>query len=284
MTYPVRPGSSVVLGLDDEMYHAMPDLSSSQAKALLESPERFAYWRGKRRPDKKEYDVGHAIHKEVLGLGATIVEIPADLLGSNGAISTNAAKQWVEDQRAEGRVPMKADELRPIKEAAQSVLRHPTAAALFSQPGNAEVSVLATDPVTGIDLRARFDYLPYPRRPKAIGVDLKTARDASPRAFAKAVTEYGYDLQQEWYRYVYNLATGEEIDFAFVVVETTAPYLVGHYRLDLDYIEMGRKKGAEARAMFAECERTGFWPGYDPEVQEIKPPFWAVVQYEEQYA
>lgn len=281
MTYPVRPGSSVVVDIPDEAYHRMPELSSSQAKALLESPAKFDYWRGKVRPPKSEYDLGHAVHAKVLGTGADVVEIPNDLLSADGGIRSNAAKEWVQQARDEGRVPLKASELRPINDAAESVLRHDKAAALLSQPGNPEVSILTIDPMTDVPLRARFDYLPYPRSPRAIGVDLKTSRDASPRGFAKAVHDFSYDLQQEWYRHCYRLATGEEIEFAFVVVELEPPYLVGYYNLSDAFMEMGRAKGAEARTLFAECTRTGIWPGYDDDVITLEPPFWAAVAFEE---
>jgi hypothetical protein len=281
MNYPTKPGSSVILDLPDEAYHRLPELSSSQAKAINESPAKFNYWRGKVRPPKSEYDVGHAVHAKVLGKGADIVEIPADLLSSDGGVRSNAAKEWVENVRLEGRVPMKASELRPINEAAEAVLRHDHAAALFSQPGSPEVSVLSTDPTTGVPVRARFDYLPLPRQPIAKAVDLKTSRDASPRGFAKAVHDFSYDLQQEWYRHVYRLATGEEIEFAFVVVEMEPPYLVAVYNLSDAFMDMGRAKGAQAREVYAECMRTGVWPGYDPEVITLEPPFWAAVQFEE---
>ena len=281
MTYPVRPGSSVVVDIPDEAYHRMPELSSSQAKALIESPAKFNYWRGKVRPPKSEYDLGHAVHAKVLGIGADVVEIPNDLLSADGGIRTNAAKEWVQQARDEGRVPLKASELRPINDAAEAVLNHPKAAALFSQPGNPEVSVLTVDPMTDVPIRARFDYLPYPRSPRAIGVDLKTSRDASPRGFAKSVHDFSYDLQQEWYRHCYRLATGEEIEFAFVVVELEPPYLVGYYNLSDAFMDMGRAKGADARALFAECERTGIWPGYDDEMVTLEPPFWAALQFEE---
>lgn len=281
MTYPVRPGSSVATGIPDEAYHRMPELSSSQAKALLESPAKFRYWRGKVRPAKKAFDLGHAVHKKVLGVGADVVEIPQHLLSSDDGIRSDAAKAWVQEARDKGQVPMKAAEFRPINEAAESVLKHDKAAALLTQPGHPEVSVMTVDPLTEVPIRARFDYLPYPRSPIAKAVDLKTAQDASPRGFAKAAFDYSYHLQQEWYRHTYRHATGEEVEFAFVVVEMEPPYLVGYYNLSDSFMEMGRAIGAEARALYAECIRTDTWPGYDDGIVTLEPPFWAAVSFEE---
>jgi hypothetical protein len=278
MTYPTKPGSSVILDLPDEAYHALPELSSSQAKALLESPARFNYWRNKRRPEKKAYDVGHAVHAKVLGVGMGIEVLDFD------NYRTKASQEERDAAYDAGLTPMLRREMQPIDDMAEAVLKHPTAAALLSQPGNPEVSVLSTDPNTGVPVRARFDYLPYPRQPRAIGVELKTTDDASPGAFVKSIIEYGYDLSQEWYRDTYRWATGEEIEHAFIVVEKRPPYLVAHYRLPEQFVAMGSRKAIEARAVFAECTASGVWPGYSPEIEPLEPPMWAVIQHEEKYA
>jgi hypothetical protein len=278
MNYPTRPGSSVILDLPDDAYHSLPELSSSQAKALLESPARFNYWRNKRRPEKKAYDVGHAVHAKVLGVGMGIEVLDFD------NYRTKASQEERDAAYADGLTPMLRKEMQPIEDMAESVLKHPTAAALLSQPGNSEVSVLSTDPNTGVPVRARFDYLPYPRTPRAIALDLKTTDDASPASFVKSIVEYGYDVSQEWYRDTYRWATGEEVEFAFVVVEKRPPYLVAHYRLPEQFVAMGSRKANEARVQYAEFTASGVWPGYSPEIEPLEPPMWAVIQHEEKYA
>jgi hypothetical protein len=278
MNYPTKPGSSVILDLPDEAYHALPELSSSQAKDLLESPARFNYWRGKRRPEKKAYDVGHAVHAKVLGVGMGIEILDFD------NYRTKASQEERDAAYAAGLTPMLAREMQPINDMAEAVLKHPTAATLLAQPGNSEVSVLSTDPNTGVPVRARFDYLPYPRTPRAIALELKTTDDASPEAFVKSVIEYGYDLSQEWYRDTYLWATGEEVEFAFMVVEKRPPYLVAHYQLPEHFAAMGSRKAIEARARFAEYTESGHWPGYSPDIEFLDPPVWAVIQHEEKYA
>lgn len=277
VSYPVRPGSAVILDMPDAEYHSLPELSSSQAKDLLRSPAKFNYWRGKRRPEKRDYDVGHAVHARVLGAGMRVEVLDFD------NYRTKAAQEERDAAYAAGLTPMLRREMQPIEDMAEAVLRHPTAAALLSQPGHPEVSVLSTDPETGVAVRARFDYLPHPREPRAIAVDLKTTEDASPEAFVKSIVEYGYDLSQEWYRDAYRWATGEEVEFVFIVVEKQPPYLVAHYSLPDQFVLMGARKGAEARARFAEYTASGEWPGYPSDIQPIDPPMWAVIQHEEKY-
>ncbi len=278
MNYPTKPGSSVILDLPDEAYHSMPELSSSQAKALLESPARFNYWRNKRRPEKKAYDVGHAVHAKVLGVGMGIEVLDFD------NYRTKASQEERDAAYAAGLTPMLAKEMQPINDMAESVLKHPTAATLLAQPGHSEVSVLSTDPTTEVPVRARFDYLPFPRSPKAVAVELKTTDDASPAAFVKSIIEYGYDLSHEWYRDTYRWATDEEVEFAFIVVEKRPPYLVAHYRLPELFVEMGARKALEARVQYAEYSASGVWPGYSDEIVPLDPPVWHVIQHEEKYA
>ena len=125
----------------------------------------------------------------------------------------------------------------------EAVLAHPEARSLLEQDGNdREVSMFAKDPETGVEMRARFDLY------ADIAADLKTARDASPKGFARAAAQHGYDVQEGWYRDVRKLLTGELGRFRFIVVESTAPYLVGVYELDYTFADMGQVKAAAARS------------------------------------
>lgn len=278
-----RPGSLILTDLAEHAYHRLPELGSTQAKELLSSaPAKFHYWRGKPKPEKKAYDIGHAVHARVLGVGAQVVRIPDNYLAIDGAISTKRAKEFVQEARDNGQIPLKSEEIQPIEDMAEAVLKHPTASKLLMR-GMPEVSVVTQDPETGAKVRCRFDYLQFPREPLAIAVDLKTADDASEDGFLKAVLDYGYHISQEFYRDAYRYATGEEVNFSFIVVEKTAPYLVGLYRLDPKFVEMGRREAAEARRMFAEYSGTGVWPGLSNDIEELAPPYWAVLKHEEKY-
>lgn len=237
------------------------------------------------KPSKK-FDIGSAIHAKVLGTGYEAVIIPDDLLASNGAISTKAAKEFVELTRAEGKIPLLRKEFEPIDAAADAVLTHPGAKQLFAQPADGEVSVFATDPETGVDTRGRFDFLPTDFTlgvPSRVAVDLKSARDASPKGFTKAIADYGYDVQDVWYLDILRWITGEEAEMVFVAVEKEPPYLVAVHQLPTIWKEMGRTKARRARQLYAECVASGEWPGYGAGVNLLSPPTWLIYQHEEEY-
>src|SRR5690606_3432102 len=99
----------------------------------------------------------------------------------SGSVGTDAARAFLAKARAAGQVPLKAHEIAAAKQLADAVREDPDARSLLDQPGHAEVSLFATDPETGVEIRGRLDWLPDPRKGhRVFPVDLKTTSDASP--------------------------------------------------------------------------------------------------------
>lgn len=238
-------------------------LSASGAKTLTGgTPARFAYEREHGREDKRAYDVGHGAHRFILGKGSEIVRVHAD------SWRTKAAQLQADIARACGKVPLLVDDYRAALNMAKAVKRHPTFGRFFTE-GEAEVSAYWIDEATGITLRCRFDWV----HPRAL-IDVKTAVDASPDGFAKAVANFRYDMQAAHYIEGYEVLTGRRLPFVFVVVEKTEPYLVAAYTLPAEALERGARDNARAREVFAACESAGEWPGYSSEIQQLDMPAW----------
>lgn len=237
-------------------------LSSTGAKAILDSPARFAYQR--EHPVVKDaYDFGSVAHGLLLG-GVDVAVIDAD------SWRTKAAQEQRDEARAAGRIPMlTADHDRAI-DLVDAVLAHPVAGAIFRADGKAEQSLYWIDDETGVTCRGRIDWL----HPRAI-VDLKTTINASPGKFSRALVDYGYALQAEWYAQGYEAVTGERLPFVHVVVEKEPPHLVAVYQVDAEALAYGADRAAEARRIYAECESTDDWPGYSPEIELVSLPAWA---------
>lgn len=279
----MNPG--IVYDLDESSYHADPALSSSRARRILESPALFRWMEDHPQAPKSAFDLGTAVHSKVLGTGARTVTIPDELLASNGSASTKDAKAFIEQARIDGMTPVKADVAAEVDAMTEAVLRHPIARELFEQPGSPEASVFATDPDTGVDMRARFDYLPDITASNPRAVDLKTTgKKADKRGFERTVLDWGYDVQDRWYVHALRLATGLVMPFQFVVVETAAPYFVAVHELDIKWQEMGDDKTKRALELYAACSEFNSWPGYPNEVQVSSPPVYALYQHEEQFS
>lgn len=278
--------NGIIHGMSDDEYHARPELSSTGARMLLPefkgSPKKFRYAQDHPRASRA-FDLGHAVHAKVLGVGAGIVVYPPEHLTPSGNVSTKRETvAWEDEQRGNGLTPVSPVEVAKVDAMAEAVLSHPSAKPLLEVAVNREVSVFAD--VDGVPCRARFDALSDDTRSGVIAVDLKSARDATPDGFTYSVKSYGYDVQEAHYRDVYKAAIDVELaQFAFVVVESSEPFEVGVRPLSSLWVEIGRTKAARARQIYAECKATGEWPGYDPEPVWLEPPAWAVIEHELTY-
>lgn len=274
-------GAGVFAGVSDEDYHADPvpggSLSSTGARQILSSPAKFRYLQS-HREETRAFDIGHAVHAMVLGVGMKVVEIPSDILASNGAASTRAAKEFIDSTRAAGKVPLKAGDFYPVRKMAEAILGHPTARALLERDGTPEASVFATDPVTGEWVRARPDFLPAPDKGRTVVVDVKTAESAHPGQFGRTAAKYGYHQQAPHYLDAVTLTRGDDSPLMrFVIAEKSDPWLVSVCELDADAIDKGRQLNREALDIWHRCRETGMWPGYGDEVHTVSLPVWALI-------
>lgn len=261
--------------LPDWDYHARAELSSTGARKLLDSPARFRHWADNPQPPKAAFDLGHAAHAKILGVGASIVVYPDEHLTPSGNVSTKAATvEWEREQRANGLTPIGAGDARRVDAVAEAVLADAKARPILESIAGREVTLIAD--VDGVASRARFDLYDGTR-----GADLKTARDASPKGFNRSVGAYGYHVQERWYRDVHKAETGTELaSFPFIVVETAAPHLVGVYDLDFMWEDIATKQVKRARELYAACTTSGEWPGYAPIT--LTPPTWAIYENDEE--
>jgi hypothetical protein len=105
----------IVYGLPEHDYHLHTALSSTEARMILNDTPAKYRWKKDHPPliePSKKFDIGSAVHSLVLGTGYEAVVIPADLLATNGAISTTAAKAFVADARDKGLIPLKLEEFQ----------------------------------------------------------------------------------------------------------------------------------------------------------------------------
>jgi len=248
-------------------YHADPALSQSSAKVLLDCPARYKWQLDHPRKDTAAFDVGHAAHAKVLGVGA------------NGSVSTTAAKAFIAEARAAGQVPLKSDVAASVDAMAEAVLTHPMARLILEREGDAEQSAWWTDHAddgTPVACRARFDKVTTTVAGLPALVDLKTTgKSAAASPFARSVVDFGYDLQDDWYSTGFELITGQRPSFVFIVVEKEAPHLVGVHTLDVTFKERGARLRRDALNLYAACVAADSWPAHGDDINVLTPPRWA---------
>lgn len=257
--------------LDEATYHSLPGLSSTGIKRMLEAPAVYRWHADNPTPPRKHFDVGHAVHARVLGVGADVAVIPDELLGANGATSTKAARQFIAEAREAGQIPLKAAEYAEVQAMAEAVLSHPDAGVLLSD-ADPEVSLIWDDPDTGVRCRGRLDYW-HPR--SHLVVDLKTARSADPGRFARHAVQYGYAEQAAHYQNGTALLTGGDLPrFLHVLVTTEPPHLVSVVELDPEFLTVGGDRVRRAIDLYARCQATGTWPGIPTGIHRVVAPGW----------
>lgn len=197
----------------------------------------------------------------------------AELLRANGqpvTLWSDVLAEWTENNP--GRIVLSPEVWDQLHAMANAVHSHPAAGALLTGcPGEAEKSVYWNDATTGVLCRCRPDWW----RDDNVIVDLKTTEDASPEGFAKSMANYRYDVQAAYYLDGVQAATRKRPKaFVFIAVEKKPPYGVGVYVLDSDSLELGRAQYQHDLRVYAECVRTGEWPGYGDKIQTISLPAW----------
>ncbi|PXY27404.1 PD-(D/E)XK nuclease-like domain-containing protein [Prauserella muralis] len=269
-----------VYDLPDAVYHADPvpgkSLSSTGARLLLppSCPAKFKWRRDNPAPPKREFDLGHAAHKLVLGAGPGVAVIHDKLLASNGAASTKAAKEFIAEARAEGMAVLKEDEWAVVEEMAAKLREHPTASRLLSpERGRTEQSLFWTDRITGVACRARLDHLPHPTDRRMILTDYKTAASAAPSKIERAIADHGYNQQLDWYREgILALGLARDVACLLVVQEKEPPYVVTVVEPTVSSMQWGQVLNQHARRVYARCVETGHWPGYTDDIAYLPLP------------
>lgn len=272
-----KPG--LVPDMDEDFYHSDPvmggSLSVSGAKLLLKAPAKFDYARSHPHQSTKAMDLGTTVHGLVLGKGQSIAVLPFE------SRRGNAYKEAEADAVENGLLPMLAKDYDEARTIADAVLKHPTTGGLFTD-GDAEVSMFWRDEEFKIWLRGRADYMTLFGDTPTI-VDFKTSADASPEEFARSVYKYGYHRQDPHYREGWASVLGcdwRDIDFVFAVVETEPPYCIATYRVVAEHVELGREENRIARERFRDCMKSGRWPGYSEEIEDLELPRYGVQRIE----
>lgn len=263
-----------IYDMDNETYHSHRyALSSSGARTLIEScPAIFRYEQDHPQPTKKVWDIGNAAHKLVLGNGPKLRRIEHETW------NTNVAKAAVLKAREAGEIPLKPAEYQQVHDMADALRRHPVASLLFDpEHGTPERSLFWRDEKTGVMRRARLDWLPNPRTGRLIIPDYKTCRSAHPEKLQKAIDEFGYHQQDDWYRSAcHALGIADETSaFVFVCQEKTAPYVITVIEVNATARRIGAARNRRALERFAECTATGHWPGYSDDVVPTALPGYA---------
>lgn len=265
--------------MESAEYHAdpcaTPSLSSGIAKLLLERPPYWA-WAAhpKLNPDytpaepKAAFDIGSAAH--------------AMLLEGGKGIEVCAFDNWLSKDAKSARDSARESGLTPVltKDWLRTQEMACIAAEMLADYG---IDVLKTQnectmiaEVDGVLCRTRPDiYIP------GRIIDYKTT-GVSLDAFNKQASKFGYDLQAAMYMRVAE-ELGHKCEWLFLVQETVAPYPVQLFKPTLEFLEVGKRKFAQALEIWSECLLMDDWPGYPKDIQLLDAMPWDLNDLNEEH-
>jgi hypothetical protein len=190
--------------------------------------------------------------------------------------STKEAIAWWDAWEAEsaGRITLDAADYTLKMETASRIRQHPALRTYFEAPGQFELSVFATDPETGVEVKCRIDRLVTIAQYR-VGLDPKSTDDARYDAFQSSAYKFGYFQQNAFYRDVCEWA-GIPLDlFLFIAFEKEEPFGVKVYEMSEDDLEYGRRLYRPALNAYAQCLESGEFPSYDDSIEVLTRPAWA---------
>ncbi len=272
MTDPELKELGVVSGLDNELYHKANGLSCTNLKIMLRSPAHYHASILFPQKTTAEMQLGSALHTAVLQpdlFDEQYMELPK--LDRR----TKEGKELYKQYSDSGKTLLDSATVATVQRMKESLLQHPIISTVLAS-GSPELSCFGCLP--------EFQHTLVKCRPdwysEELGVllDLKTACDASPKAFAKSCAEYLYHLQNALYTDLFSHVSGRHIQaFLFAVVEKEPPYAVALYQLDADAVEKGRDLYRKSLVAYNDSLERNYWVGYSPKIEVLQLPAWALV-------
>ena len=269
-------------------YHRDPcpvaSLSASIATLITSKSPRHAYHAhprlgagGGTKPTAST-DGGSLLHELVLGAGGGIRVIEAE------DYRTKAAREARDEARIAGLLPVLAHEHDEAQTVAGEIRKVLATEYGIHLRGKSEQAITWGEPVPGesapVLCRGLMDNVDIGARSATV-FDLKTIRSAHPKKCESHMIEYGYAIQ--WAAYHSALLKlrpdlAGRIDFVFLFCETEPPYVCTPLRPSGEMRMFGLQRWERAVRTWAECMRTGKWPGYVAKIEEAHPPPWALSQ------
>lgn len=256
-----------------EEYQKIDAVNWSTLKELKRSPRHYQHRLQEPLAETPAMRLGRAVHCAVFEPDELLFRYA--LYKESKSRGEGARKAWVDFQEAnKGKTILDADDWRTVTAIRDAVRAHPVARRYLAG-GVPEHTITWKDAQTGIACKARLDWLSH----RGAVVDLKTARDVTPRRFSSASAQLLYHGQLAFYAAAAQQRYGHAETPVLIAVESTPPHDVVVYRLDAEAIEEGQALVRELLVQLAELRQKPpeSWPGAAPDEEQLLAlPRWAL--------
>lgn len=280
MNSEIAPG--LYYGMSNADYHASPGISKSGLDLIAKSPAHYYALRLDPNRPAPEPQTAAQLDGEIAH--CAILE-PDEFtkrfrVGPDVIRSTKAWKEFAETLPA-GTTGIKPDQAKAAWKQSDSVRRIPDLASALAI-GRAEVSAYWIDEETGVLCKCRPDFVHDCGDAGVILVDVKTCGSASPAEFSRMIAKHRYHVQDAYYSEGFAKASGRPVlGFLFAAVEMDYPHAPCAIQLDDESKVQGAIDYRRSLNTYAECLKSGIWPGYGDSVHLARLPNWAFDKEEE---
>jgi hypothetical protein len=173
-----------------------------------------------------------------------IIEIPPEVLTSNGQRRGKRWEEYRDMQEALGNLILPSKDLPRIKAMSENMSKDPEIRRIIEADGYAEHNLFWTHEETGISCRARLDKVAFGSRPGSIIGDIKTTNiDVTvPDLVGAKIAKMQYHRQAASYFDAAKIAEYDPKEFVFIFVKNKEPFTARAWTLSQRDIDLGRKQ------------------------------------------
>ena len=271
---PYSPGKPGIFRMEAKDYHAAPGVGKHSLDAIFDSPAMYQLLKKHGFKSTEAMEFSTLCHTAILEpdkLKDSFVMRPETYVSvdkkGNQEIkpwsgNSNTCKAWLAAN--EGKQVLTKPELETIQNIAQSCRNHPIVGALLEE-GEAEISLFAECPYTGMLRKGRPDWITADEEGKTVLVDFKFVADANRHAFRKQLETLRYHVQHAYYVDLCELLGQGKPRFLFVVVQKTPmhpdepKHKVRVEEVHEVDVEFGRNMYIRDLLRLQECIKTDTW-------------------------
>jgi exodeoxyribonuclease VIII len=268
-----KPG--VYPGVSYDEYATWDAMNHSSLIHFRETPAHARHAITHQRTSKS-LQFGWALHLALLEPSRFELEVASVPEGTERKTKAGKLAWSAFEAKHKGKVLLTPDEREAINGIRESVSRHETARMLLNGQGANEVSLVWD--WEGLRLKARIDRVTSLEGWPVI-LDLKSCEHADRFNFERAAHRFGYWEQASMYVDGLDVLRpmpdgGHYRRFMWLACESEPPFCVQVWEADQEPLQWGRDRYQRYAKTWAECKRTGNWPGYPEGVDLLGLPGW----------
>lgn len=136
--------------------------------------------------------------------------------------------------------------------------QHGDANQCLFQGGTAEYTLVGNCVETGLEVRTRLDFF-KPIDGGTLITDLKTTRDATPKAWNRQADQDGLNMQAAMVIGMSAHVFDGEIEFRFATCDKRAPFMPMTFEIEPQFLELGAEDYLKNAIAFQQCIDSGRW-------------------------